>query len=272
MIHRFPCHPAAGQLAYRPVSTPQPPRPEPTRGLADELFGATDDPGATGPIRRIEPEAPTVHGRPVRDARHVPPAGPPARRRTASVDDRRILLVAGTVVLALLAAAAVVWVVNRGDGQDRAGTPSVTPTAPPPPYELVERATRPDTDCAAHAYGEVADFFAGTPCASLGRALHTGSVDGAGIVVAVATVTMASEADATALQELVDTSGTGNVNDLLREGVTIPDVPERLTDAGYASQRTGAVVVIVETDFTDPDVEDEAALDAVADGSLVLGG
>jgi hypothetical protein len=58
---------------------------------------------------------------------------------------------------------------------------------------------------------------------------------------------------ATQLKTWADSSGTGNVSDLLREGMTWPGGPTRLGSASeYASTLQGDVVVIVEAAWVTP--------------------
>ncbi len=135
--------------------------------------------------------------------------------------------------------------------------------------DLAERATRTDIDCAAHSYGRVQQFLAANPCISLRRALYTGTSAGEPVVVAVATVVMASEAKAADLQALAEVNGTGNVSDLLREGVTVEGAPARLREASYAAQRRGPVLVIVEAAAVSGAGR---SLDPLAEAALALGG
>jgi hypothetical protein len=72
------------------------------------------------------------------------------------------------------------------------------------------------------------------------------------------------------LQGLADTTGTGNVNDLLREGKGYPGGPQELAGAEYASAVSGPVVTIVESSWVQPGAGDAATVDAVADEALVL--
>lgn len=138
-----------------------------------------------------------------------------------------------------------------------------------PSGDLTVRATRTDTDCAAHSYGRVQKFLTDHPCRSVRRALYTGTDAGEPVVVAVSTVAMASESDATGLQQLADVSGTGNVSDLLREGVSFDGAPSRLHDANYASRLRGPVLVIVEAGTVSGAAR---PLDPLADAALALGG
>ncbi|MGH4026928.1 MAG: hypothetical protein ACRDRV_20335 [Pseudonocardiaceae bacterium] len=244
------------------------PDPDHRSAPADDLFGGSSDPAETGPIRRIVDEAP----RP----RRVP-AEPRAPRwwsgRGAKVG------VGAALVLAL----AGVWA--GSEPEVIAGRPSPShssgPTVPGAPGDpataaravpggdLVERAARTDADCAAHSYGQVQKFLTDHPCRSVRRAVYTGTDAGQPVVVAVSTVEMASESDAAELQQLADVSGTGNVSDLLREGVTFDGAPSRLRDASYASQLRGPVLVIAEAATVSGAAR---PLDPLAEAALALGG
>jgi hypothetical protein len=124
--------------------------------------------------------------------------------------------------------------------------------------------------CQGRAYGEVAAFFAAADCTGLSRALYATQVEGRPVVVSVARVRMPDTATARDLQALTDTTGTGNVNDLLREGVRYSGGPEQLSGAEYASAVSGPTVTIVESSWVQPDAGDSAALDRVAASALVL--
>jgi hypothetical protein len=134
-------------------------------------------------------------------------------------------------------------------------------------YTLVVE--RPDRGCTAHSHGKVAKFFGETDCVALTRAVYTRrAADGGQIVVSVATVTMSDDRAAAALRSLADSNGTGNVNDLLREGTKVPGGPDQLSNAGYASHQDGRVVTIVQTDFADRARSDDALLTKLAADAL----
>jgi hypothetical protein len=131
-------------------------------------------------------------------------------------------------------------------------------------------ALKVDSTCVGHAYGQVAGYLATTPCTGLSRALYSTQVDGRGMVLAVSHTRMPDAASATKLKAMADGSGTGNVSDLLREGMTWAGGPTRLGSASeYASTVTGNVVTIVETAWVAPasggtsDQLDTAAEDGV---------
>jgi len=216
-------------------------------------------------------------------------SGKPRSRRSS----RPRLFVGVAVLLVFAVVAALVYTLSsgqRGDDPEGAATEaggttpaagtSATTTSPSaqPTQEIAGStytlaAVRSDTDCAVNSYGQVAEFFAATPCSGLARALFTTTVDDAPAVVSVSVVSMPDEATAEALQVLVDTSGTGNVSDLLRAGVEIDGGPGELVAAVYSSELTGTVVRIVEVAWVDADADadaDASRLEAAADDALLL--
>jgi hypothetical protein len=101
--------------------------------------------------------------------------------------------------------------------------------------------------CEGHAYGLAVAFLREHPCVQLDRALWSGDVGGSAMVASVAVVRMGDAASASAFKALVDSSGTGNVADLLREGRGFVGAPASLGNAGYGSTQVGESVVIAET-------------------------
>lgn len=127
------------------------------------------------------------------------------------------------------------------------------------------------TACAAHAYGEVQSYLADEPCTGMVRALFLTEVDDQPVAVAVAEVTMPDADGAATLKAMTDTSGTGNVNDLLREGVQPAGYPSAdvIVAGEYASSVSGNKVRIVEAAFADGSAS-TANVDAAADAALQL--
>jgi hypothetical protein len=73
------------------------------------------------------------------------------------------------------------------------------------------------------------------------------------------------------LRALTDRNGSGNVNDLLREGVTYAGGPDGLSSAEYASAVSGPTVTIVESSWVDPAAGGSPAdVDRMAANGLVL--
>jgi hypothetical protein len=232
-------------------------------------------------------------------ARELPPelrprplvgAPPPSRGSTAAdtgAPDRRrgVVVVAAALVLLLVVAGIGIWALTGGSdhpGADRSPattSAAATPTGPAAPIvgatEVVNgttftlQAVEVDDTCRGHAYDAVAAFFASSDCTDLSRSLWSADAGGRHAVVALSRVTMPDVANAQALRSLADTDGSGNVNDLLREGVRYDGGPGKLSAAQYASAQQDRTVTIVETSWTGR-AGASSALDALASSALSL--
>ncbi|MCD2197192.1 hypothetical protein LQ327_27855 [Actinomycetospora endophytica] len=134
-----------------------------------------------------------------------------------------------------------------------------------------QRVVATEPTCEGHAYGLAVQFLRERPCTQLDRSLWSGDVGGTPMVASVALVRMHDVASATAFKALVDSSGTGNVADLLREGRGFPGAPASLGNAGYGSALLGDSVVITETASAGSGSVGESTLDKVAKQALGLG-
>ena len=84
-------------------------------------------------------------------------------------------------------------------------------------------------------------------------------------------VRLPDAATARDLRALTDRNGSGNVSDLLREGVRYTGSPAELSGAEYASAVSGPTVTIVESAWVDEDADGSSAdVDQVADDGLAL--
>lgn len=117
------------------------------------------------------------------------------------------------------------------------------------PDGWVRQAADRQTDCAAHAYGQVQAFFARTPCTSVQRLLATTKSDGRTVVIASSVVSFQTAGQAQQYLTLVNADGTGNIADLLREGVSYPGGPDKLPDAAFASRLDGNRVLVAEAGY-----------------------
>jgi hypothetical protein len=204
---------------------------------------------------------------------------------TGDGSGRRALLMvlAGVLVVALLGVGA--WVLlqggSGGDGGDTAsdsssaepiaGGPAVGDTQVVSGTTYTVEAVDTQTSCLGHAYGATADFFADNDCTGLSRALYSTEIGGEPVVVSVARVQLADAATARSLRSLTDANGSGNVSDLLREGVRYTGSPAELSGAEYASAVSGTTVTIVESAWVDEDAEGSSAdIDRAADDGLAL--
>jgi len=145
------------------------------------------------------------------------------------------------------------------------GTPSAKPTDILP-AGWVRQAGVDQTDCAAHSYGQVQTFFGKTPCSSVHRLLATTKQAGRTVVIAANEVTFDTAAQASRYLALVNSDGTGNISDLLREGVGFPGAPSRLPEAAFASRQVGSQVWVAEAAYvTGSSATSDPALKAIAE-------
>lgn len=279
--------PAATEAMGPAEALPGNPDPDATAYLAPLPVGPLDV-LPVGPIvsgasaGSAPPDASAAAGRPFLRAEQGDPAQNerPPRRISATVIAAVVALIViiGSVVVFLNAGGGDTAQPGLSPGATSVGvaapaetSPGRSTPAPGPspslstPAGFTVAAADTQADCAAHSYGQAQQFFAATPCVTVQRQLLTGTVDGRPIVMSLRQVTMPTAAGATALRALVDTSGTGNVNDQLREGATFPGAPASMPTTDYASKVKGVRVRIVEGGFTDGGAVNSAGLQAAVD-------
>jgi hypothetical protein len=108
-------------------------------------------------------------------------------------------------------------------------------------------------NCAEHSYGRTHRFFTHTPCRWVSRTLYESSTPKGAVVSSVSVVRMPSAAQAAALERITDTDGSGNVTDLVSDGINVPGGPHKIRGRGYASEVHGSTVTIVESGPVDGD-------------------
>ena len=289
-----PPAPAPSQPVRRDtVAIDPPPAPVVAPPTVPAEATSSDDTGGIGGLFAasepvpVTPEAPSARPRTAVFAQPQVPTAPRPEPDDDEDDDRGRrtgLLVA--LALALVAALAVGgWLVLRdpdSDGPGGGGTASAAPETPAAGpavgdtqdvdgVQYTVEAVQVDDTCVGHAYGETETFFEGTNCTGLSRALYSAQLDGGAVVVAVSRVRMPDTATARDLRALTDRNGSGNVNDLLREGVGYAGGPDELSSAEYASAVSGPTVTIVESAWADPAAGGSAAdIDRMAANGLVL--
>lgn len=193
-----------------------------------------------------------------------PDSPPPAAPGTAA---RRALFVVGLLAVAIVAG--FLWWLIRHDPEaepPQAGSRPVeqtssaesTTTSPAPttvqagPYTFESLTpNQVDRSCPDASYGKVRKWFGDNPCDRVVRGLYTTRQGQARAIVAISVVTMPTPEQAQHLKALTDTSGTGNVSDLLRDGsVHVPGAP-KVAGGNYASSAAGNTVTIIESSFYD---------------------
>jgi hypothetical protein len=131
----------------------------------------------------------------------------------------------------------------RGKARDRS-TARVTARLVKEGLQVRERGVDARTDCVAHSYGEVQDYFRAHPCTALFRALFEVRDSRGGVaLVAVAWVDMPDPGQAGRLKVLMDRDGGGNVTELSRE-----NGGQRFTGQHYRSAIEDSTVVNVQAE------------------------
>ena len=220
-----------------------------------ELVRRTTERRATpGPSPVARPDVTVTHPPPM----PAPPVAPPDAPQIARPDEetsrptmwhpsRRILVTAGVLVVLLIGGGVAL---SHPFGPDAATPPaSAVKTAAPAGYAV--KVTDVITDCAGHSRGRTKVSFEAEKCVKATRLLATGQVSGRPVLFVVSRIQMASAEAAASVKQVLDGSGTGNLNDLLREGKTYPGAPDKMPDSGYASVQTGTVVTVAEAGFVD---------------------
>lgn len=144
------------------------------------------------------------------------------------------------------------------------------PTSPVPtasaPVGYALKVTDVITDCASHSRGRTRTSFEARDCVKATRSLASGRVSGRPVLFVVARIQMASAEEAASVKQVLDGTGTGNLNDLLREGKSFPGAPNKMPSSGYASVQTAEFVQVAEAGFTDagPSSNSDPALRAAA--------
>jgi len=242
--------PAPSSVARPDVTMAQAP-PTPTRQIPRPAVAPIAAP-AIAPT--AAPDAPTIS--PVDDV--TPPPAPRAPSRlTTWPPSPKTLAIAGVLVVLLIGGG-----VALSHPSGSAPTPPASAVQAVAPAGYVVKVTDAITDCAGHSRGKTQVSFKAENCVKATRLLATGEVGGRPVLFVVSRIQMATGEAAASIKQVLDGSGTGNLNDLLREGKTFPGAPPTMPDSGYASARAGAVVLVAEAGFSDggPSSNDDPAL------------
>jgi hypothetical protein len=182
------------------------------------------------------------------------PEVPPAVARSGGAGGPSPLVLAAGLVLVAVVAGLVWGLLRSGSGGGVVGTPQAAPTSANPltdgrfSYETVAGPVEA-TDCSANSYGEMVGWFAEHPCEKVLRGLYTVQEGEARALVSVVLVVMPDAALAQQLKAVTDTDGTGNVNDLVRDGTAnLPGAPV-VARGKYYSEVDDREVTIVEANF-----------------------
>ena len=164
-------------------------------------------------------------------------AWPPSRETLAIAGVLVVLLIGGGVAL------------SHPSGS--AATPPASAVQAVAPAGYVVKVTNSITDCAGHSRGKTQVSFKAENCVKATRLLATGEVGGRPVLFVVSRIQMATAEAAASVKRVLDGNGTGNLNDLLRDGMTYPGAPAKMPISGYASLQMGTVVTVAEAGFID---------------------
>lgn len=160
---------------------------------------------------------------------------------------RRLMATAGVLVVLLIAGGLAL-------SQSRssvAGTPLAPTVEKVAPAGYLVKVTDVITDCAGHSRGKAQASFKAENCLKATRTLATGEVNGRPVLFVVSRIEMATGEAAASVKQVLDGSGTGNLNDLLRDGKTYQGAPAKMPISGYASLQAGTVLTVAEAGFID---------------------
>lgn len=211
------------------------------------------------------------------DTAPIPTVGQPgpAQQSGTGSTQLRSWLFRGAGLLVVAVVAGLVWWLIRHPtgpiGEPHAAAPTQSPlTSGPFDYTAVAGPIS-TTNCAAHSYGTVQEWFGDHACKRLSRGLYTTEVNGARVLVSVSVVTMPSADLARELYGLARTSGTGNVKDLVREGVAnIPHAPD-VAEGQYKSTLNAPRVTIVEANYFGEHSDEQLLTHIAADARRIAG-
>lgn len=236
--------PKTGTPVYPVQQKPLPPNPSAPR----------PGPNAAVPMRPTPLEVTTPVPR-VRDA------APPRADKPPSVK----WLPYGALGLlgVLLVLAIVLAATTGGTGEQPAQAQNVNGIS------LVQRAAATDTQCAAHAVGDLQADLQRTGCVNMRRASFQTTVDGKDVAVSVAVVTFADTAAATSFKRTADTPGGGSIPDLALETNKWPRAPHFDGTAAYFSGAAGpSVRLVLACYFDQPSRADDPGLVHAAEAGL----
>ncbi|WP_125728327.1 hypothetical protein [Kibdelosporangium aridum] len=205
------------------------------------------------------------------------PAAPPSRAPEPGKNKTREYVLKGLgLVLVAVVSGMLWWLIQQSGNAPDSTTQPTEQAQPQTKFKFVkhEQGAAPvrDSNCARVSYEDVKTFFEKKPCTEVVRELYTTTVDGKKVYSSVAVVRMSNAADAAELKKLTETDGTGNVNDLVKDGRVKVNGLRSLAGGAFASKLSGNDVIIVESDIEGGSKKaDEAKLEEVSTDALAFG-
>jgi len=238
--------PAPAAPTEATLAEPQAPAPAPP-----PAHRATRTTPRSGPRTQLQPALPIVREPAVGE----PAVREPSTHQRSTRQPSTRALVAGGAIAALLIAGGLALFGTSGSDAVPPPTPAAATAAPAraasAPAGYAVEVTDVITDCARHSHGRTRTWFRQQNCVKATRILGSGRVSGRPVLFVVARIQLPSGEAATSVKKVLDGTGTGNLNDLLREGGTFSGAPRSMPRSGYASVQSGASVVVAEAGFSD---------------------
>ncbi|MER7083878.1 hypothetical protein SAMN02982929_02886 [Saccharopolyspora kobensis] len=286
---RAPVDPGPGQ-STRPVFPP-PPRPaqQPTNPPTQQANPPVH-PQTNPPVK--QPTNPPVHPQTnppgYQQANQLPPqpVNPPVRPTTNPGTSRQPMpeppppssrskitpmgwALRGAGLLAISLVSGLIWLAVKPDAPEPEETP---PLATKYDFQPIRR-EEGFLGCQNVSDYKIQEFFKNEECEHLTRALYNTTLpDGTRVLTSVVTVQMRSADSAQRLNDLTAEENTGNIRDLVDDGIqNTQDLP-KLADKAYASERQDNLVVIGDSAYYDKKTtnKDPSLLD-VSKEALKLG-
>jgi hypothetical protein len=202
------------------------------------------------------------------------PSAPRAPRRGSSV---RWLPAGAAVLVAMLLLTGIVYAMassgssgegSPGTSSTRTGTSGVKVNG----YTFEPKGALSDTDCAAHAYGDVQAWLEANRCSELVRARYESTADGKRAAVLVAVLRFPESVLAGELHAVADQPGSGAIADASTEGTAWPGKTKPFFEsAAFASGREGNSLKLVQAVWVGvPSTPDDQRLEELAASALEI--
>ncbi|HWM04387.1 MAG TPA: hypothetical protein VNP92_18785 [Actinophytocola sp.] len=204
-------------------------------------------------------------------------AGRPDGEKQGGGGQMRWLPIGAAVLVAMLLLTGIVYAVaSAGDPEEDSAGPR-TSQAQPSTVEVdgvtfVPKGAVTDTDCAAHAYGDVQVWLERNRCGELVRMRFESTSDDRTAALLVAVLRFPETALAGELHEVADKPGSGAVVDASAEGEPWPGEKKPFFEsAAYASGREGNSLKLVQAVWIgEPSAPDDEDLQRLATTALDL--
>ncbi len=260
-VHQRPCTVAQARAI---VSALSPAHAE--EDLTGEGFADTVKPdlaaASTTFIPRVRPPS----------AQSSRPARPPATRRPV-----RWLPTGAAALVALLLLTGIVYAMASSGSSDEkpqgaSSTRTETSGVEVDGMTFEPKGAISDTDCAAHAYGDVQVWLERNRCSELVRARYESTSDGKRAAILVAVLRFPESVLAGELNSVADKPGSGAIADASAEGTPWPGKAKPFFEsAAFASGREGNSLKLVQAVWIgEPSTPDDKTLEKLATSALEI--